>query len=130
MCWYLIAVSFLSLLIPSGWLQLSQNPKFYVKAGARFIRKFVQNGDWFKNDTPVISNRFGAMQYKATIIMYERFHFLCLVFFILTSIYALIHQQYVIALLVFLANMIYNVCPIILQQYNFSRLLNIGKRML
>jgi len=127
-CWWFIAVSFIGLMVPPKWLQLSHNPKFYERLGARFVRKFVQNGDYAKSDKRVISNKANAQLYSKTLLMYEKYHFLCLLFFLFTGLHAILLGKYLLAGLVFLANVVYNVYPMLLQQYNRARILKIVSR--
>ncbi|PAW95253.1 hypothetical protein CKK33_17800 [Mucilaginibacter sp. MD40] len=129
-----IAVSVAALIIPAKKLQLSYRSKFYEALGVRFIRRFVQNGDLANRRSRAkdpkykhIRNRGQAQAYKHTIAMYERFHLLCLVFFFLTAILAVFNGYYLLAALVIIGNVIYNILPILLQQYNKTRLLNISK---
>lgn len=129
-----IGVSLLSLLIPAKKLQLSYRSKFYEGIGVRFIRRFVQNGDWANRRSRAkdpqykhIRNRGQAQAYKRTIAMYERFHLLCLVLFFFTAILAVNNGYYLLAVLIIIGNIIYNACPVLLQQYNKTRLLNISK---
>ncbi|RYU90782.1 hypothetical protein EWM62_09055 [Mucilaginibacter terrigena] len=130
----LIFISFLSLVIPARLLQLSNNPKFYEGFGIKFIRKFVQNGELAnrllrKKDPQykLIKDKAHAAQYMRTIVMYERFHFLCFTFFLLTGVYAVISRQYAFFAIILIANVVYNVCPILLQQYNRTRVLRLYK---
>lgn len=125
--WWFIGVSMLSLIIPVSWLQLSSQPKFYEKAGVKFIRKFVQNGDYFKQKIRLISNYNTALKYRNTIYMYERYHFLCLVFFLQTCIHAIITERYLLSAIIWIANLVYNCCPLLLQQYNFARLAKLNR---
>jgi hypothetical protein len=126
-CWYFIGLSFVGLLIPAKWLQLSRNPKTYERLGAKLIRKFVQNGDYAKRGARVISNKSNALLYGKTILTYEKFHFLCLLFFLFTGIYAILFEQYLLAVLIFLANVIYNIYPMLLQQYNRARIFRLAR---
>jgi hypothetical protein len=129
-----IGVSVVSLLLPAKLLQLSNDPKLYEGLGVKFIRKLVQGGDYanklIRRKDPqykLIKNKASVAQYMRTIIMYERYHFLCFIFFLLTAAYALIHLHYGFFMLIILANIIYNVCPILLQQYNRARVLKLSK---
>ncbi|OOQ58183.1 glycosyl-4,4'-diaponeurosporenoate acyltransferase CrtO family protein [Mucilaginibacter pedocola] len=134
--WFYIfcSISIISLLIPARLLQLSNSPKFYEKLGVRVIRKFVQNGDLVKRISKntrqqlrVIKGRESAIGYSSTIVMYERYHFLCFVFFLLTTAFALFIGKIPIAIIILVANVIYNICPILLQQYNRARLTRLSK---
>jgi Glycosyl-4,4'-diaponeurosporenoate acyltransferase len=125
-CWWFISVSFLGLVVPAKWLQVSRDPKFYERLGTKLVRKFVQNGDYAKRGRRVVSNKTNAILYSKTILMYEKYHFLCLLFFLFTSIHAILFDQYLLAALIFLANVIYNIYPMLLQQYNRARILRIS----
>jgi hypothetical protein len=46
---------------------------------------------------------------------------LCLLFFSLTSVHAIIFKQYLLGIFIIIANVLYNVCPLLLQQYNRAR---------
>ena len=134
--WFYIfgGISIISLFLPARLLQISSNPKFYEDIGVRFIRKFVQDGDlvkrFIKKGKPqysIIKNKTNALSYGSTIVMYERYHFLCFVFFLLTAFYAVYTGKYSLGLIIIMANIVYNICPILLQQYNRARLLKLRK---
>lgn len=113
-------------------VQLSNNQKFYEKLGVKIIRKFVQNGDWMKSSSgkmynPAINNISKAKTYLKTINMYERFHWLCFIFFFFSSIYTICMGEIMLGFSIFLCNLIYNVTVICLQQYNKLRILNLLK---
>lgn len=76
----------------------------------------------------VISNQANARQYLSKIALQERYHYSCFVFFTLSAFSALVGGKIQMALLISIANVIYNVYPILLQQYNrlrIQRLLNL-----
>jgi len=135
MCYIFIGISVLSLLIPARILQISYQPKFYQTLFIKQIRKFVQNGDLvnglIRRSKPThrtIKAKADASRYLSTVVMYERFHFLCLIFFLLTTIYALTQAKFWLSFAVIIANVIYNICPILLQQYNRARVLKLTKK--
>ena len=114
--------------------QLNNSTAFYERLGVRFIQKFVQNGTYvnraIRKNNPeykLIKDRTQARQYLNTINMYERYHMLCFIFFALTFIHAFISQRYIAAVLILVVNVIYNVCPILIQQYNKLRVMRIFK---
>lgn len=116
-------------------IQLSRNAKFYERLGVRFIRKFVQHGDFATRLArkshpahPIIRQIVNPEGYLSTIAMYERFHFVCFAFFLLTSIVAMVQGRYLAALTIVMSNGVYNVCPILLQQFNRIRVLNLHRR--
>jgi hypothetical protein len=135
-CYVFIGISVVSLFLPAKLLQLSNQSKFYEKLGIKLIRKFVQNGDYIntflkKRDPQhkTIQGKAGAKSYINTVIVYERYHFVCFIFFLLTDFYAVKTAHYTLAFAILLANIIYNVCPILLQQYNRTRVTNIANRL-
>jgi hypothetical protein len=133
-CFIFIGISVVSQFLPVGQIQLSHNPRFYENFGVKFIRKFVQNGEFInrlirkaKPNYRIIKSKANAMQYMKTIKMNERYHFICFVFFSLTAMYALITSHYTLSMLVIIANIIYNIYPILLQQYNRARVSKLMK---
>jgi hypothetical protein len=124
-CYVFIAVAFISLTLPAKLLQLSNSVRLYEKLGIKFIRKFVQDGEFARRlqqkaqpGFRFIKDKRQAVAYLNTIRMYERFHILCFTFFMLTFIHSVCYHNYTLAAIIFLANIIYNVYPILLQQYN------------
>lgn len=133
-CFIFIGISVMSQLIPGRLLQLSTNPKWYEGLGVKFIRKFVQHGEYvnrmIRKTQPgygIIKHKANAAQYLKTIVMYERFHLICFILFLLTTIHSLINHYDVLAFLMLGANIIYNICPILLQQYNRARVLKLRR---
>jgi hypothetical protein len=131
----LIFISFLSLTVPARVLQLSSNPKFHERLGIKFIRKFVQNGEYAnrlirkrKPQYKLIKGKAHAASYMGTVKMYERYHFLCFIFFLLTDVFALLTREYGFFIIIFIANIIYNISPILLQQYNRARVFRVINR--
>jgi len=124
-----IFISLASAVIPSKYYQLSRRPKYYERLGVKKIRYFVQDGNWRwsgSKDKPapvkLIGSRSQAANYLKTVIMYERYHLICLIFFSLSGYHALIHNRVGLAIIITLSNVIYNVCPMLLQQYNRARI--------
>jgi len=104
-------------------LQLSKRPLFYKNTGVRGFQKFVQDGSWIRklnhdSKSVRVRNRADARNYLSTIAMYERYHFTCLIFFTETLIYGWDTRSWLWIAGVFVANLCYNIYPILLQQYN------------
>jgi hypothetical protein len=126
------AFSIVSGLVPERFfkrLQISRRPRFYEKSGVRTIRKFVQHGDLinrlYRQQSPgyKITGDVRRMKgYLKTIAMYERYHFMCCVFFLCTAIFGLSERRFLLALLIMVSNVLYNIFPIFLQQYNRIRI--------
>ncbi|TDB67086.1 glycosyl-4,4'-diaponeurosporenoate acyltransferase CrtO family protein [Arundinibacter roseus] len=108
--------------------QLSNQKKWYEKAGIKVFRKITQNGEWVyrlssekENTKRRVRLKANQQTYLRTIAMYERFHWIFLIFFLVSAGLAIWQRQWQIGLLVFLFNIPYNVYPILLQQYNKLR---------
>ncbi len=128
--WYIFsAIAILVAFLPKKnieKLDFFKYRKQYEKWGVKFIHRFVQDGHWanqFKKGSRVIKDVRQAKQYLTTIAMYERFHWMCFVFFLLSSIHAFIQGVIYLGCLMFLANIPYNVASLLLQQYNRLRII-------
>jgi|SRR5690606_5753097 len=131
--WYLfLLMSALPVLLPYKHIEaltFFDSPKPYEKLGVKTIRWFAQDGTWasgFKTDkgetTARIRSARQAQQYLATIAMYERFHWMCLIFFFLSSVHAFAQSEITLGILITLANVPFNWGSVILQQYNKLRI--------
>ncbi|MFC3198067.1 hypothetical protein ACFOET_10645 [Parapedobacter deserti] len=112
-------------------LRIYKNKKSYEKWRLKTFRKFVQEGDhsWAtKTRTRSISNPLKAKQYLGKIDMYERFHWCCLIFFLLSSLHCFLHDRGTYGILITVANVVFNIPTILLQQYNRLRIEGLMKR--
>lgn len=130
-----IVVSMFAYNIPAGWvsfLTLSSNRRIYEMIGIRAMRWLVQDGMFVSR----VNRRLGkkhrrisgigsARAYLTTIAVQERFHYSCFVFFALSTASALRSGQLHLAVSIMLCNIVYNVFPILLQQYNRLRIKNL-----
>jgi magnesium-transporting ATPase (P-type) len=127
-----IALSILTAVTPRRWLSaltLSKNRKVYERIGVKILLFFVQNGTLvnriqrkYNKKSGIIHNRIQAKNYLKTIAIQERFHYSCFTLFLLTTISACATGKPGMALLILLCNVLYNVYPILLQQYNRLRI--------
>jgi len=124
-----IIISLMSAVVPSKYYQLSRRSKYYERLGVKKIRFFVQDGNWrwsVSKDKQaaikLIGSRSQAAKYLKTVKMYERYHLICLVFFSLSGYHAFAHNRIGLAIIITLSNVVYNVCPMLLQQYNRVRI--------
>ena len=131
--WYIfLIIAFLVAFLPKKIIEnlnFFQNRRQYEKWGVKFIQQFVQDGrwaNWFNKSSRMIKDARQATQYLSTIAMNERFHWMCFVFFMLSSIYAFTQGIILLGFLMFLANIPYNVASLLLQQYNKLRILKIA----
>lgn len=131
-------ISCIVIFLPNSLLnkiQLSQSTKAYTKIGIRFIKKYTQDGDrvnqLIKNQHPqykYVENKRAIQKLIGKSYMQEKFHYIVFVFFICLMIYAIAEKLIGWAIFISIANIIYNLYPIILQQYNRIRINSILKR--
>jgi len=112
--------------------KLSRHLSFYEKMGVKVVKKFVQDGDLVnkvssKGKTKAGTKREQLTKHLSNITMYEKYHILCLVFFTLTTIHALVEGRILIAVGIMISNVFYNFYPVALQQYNRAKILRIFK---
>jgi len=136
--YFFIAISLLSGFLPASFyyaMQLGKTTSVYKKIGIRFIKKFTQDGDFvnrlirskFPEYRLVDSKSSVKRQFKKAFLN-ERFHFIMLSFFLLTTFYALVHGYIWWVVILTVTNIIYNIYPIFLQQYLRIRLMELMKR--
>lgn len=122
-----LVVSLLPVLVPARYfnlLQISRRRRFYESLSIKSLLSWTQDGRLVstlakrKNQHTRASHK----NYKSKIAMYEKYHMICLVFFLVNFVYAIYQQAFLISLLIFITNIIYNVIPILIQQYNKLRL--------
>ncbi|SFQ35579.1 hypothetical protein [Hymenobacter arizonensis] len=122
-----LAISLLAYAVPTSWFgywQLSRRPAMYRKLGVALVNRVTQNGDLVRR---LIRRRYPAYRHVAsraalaalvrTTYHQERFHLVLFLFFGLTSLHAVAHEQVGWCALLLLTNVAYNVYPMWLQQY-------------
>jgi hypothetical protein len=122
-----LAVMFLPLRIIS-LLQLGRSTDVYRRIGIIWVRKLAQDGDLVNRlvrkrypGYRVIWDTQGLTRYIAKTLMFEKFHLSSLVFLLLAAVKALADHHLVWGILILVNNVLYNVYPIFLQQYNRIR---------
>jgi hypothetical protein len=136
--YFFIAISLLSGFLPASFyyaMQLGRTTTVYKKIGIRFIKKFTQDGDFVNRlirskfpEYKLVENKSSAKKQLKKAFLNERFHFIMLSFFLLTTFYAFIHGHIWWAVILTINNLIYNIYPIFLQQYLRIRLMELMKR--
>ncbi|MFD2935120.1 glycosyl-4,4'-diaponeurosporenoate acyltransferase CrtO family protein [Spirosoma flavum] len=134
-----LSISFLPFLVPNGLfdrIQPSSSAGFYTRLGIRTIRKYTQDGDlinqWLKRKFPGYSptKRGSLQQHVGKSYINEKFHVGCFLFFLLSSLYAFHQGCWGWVAIILISNLMYNVYPILLQQYNRIRLTQLIQRRL
>jgi uncharacterized membrane protein YedE/YeeE len=134
------AISFGLGLLPVSFLQRIQLGKTtapYKKAGIRLIRKYSQDGDiingLLRKKFPgykVMPNNDSIKKYIKRTWMYERFHLMALFFMLFIAIAAVVQGLIGWALAITCNNILYNLYPMWLQQYNRLRVQQIRKKII
>ena len=133
--WILIfsAISLMPVFFPKSFFklfQLGNNISAYKKSGVVFFNRFTQNGAIMNKIIRKKYPNYKAISGKSEMIrkvflrtfLFEKFHFLLLVFFLFTTIFAIAHGFFRWAFLITVCNVAYNIFPILLQQYIRLRL--------
>ncbi len=127
-----LGASLLMFILPNKvyeYVQLSNSKKFYRVLGIPCFQRYTQQGlfaqklinyiNGNQTNSPTPRN---VSQLKSQIRNFESFHYVCFIFFTLTNVYALYHGEVFLSLIIFLTNVLYNIIPILIQQYNRIRL--------
>lgn len=135
------SISFLTVFIPNSFLgiiSIGKTTAVYKKIGVNFIGKFTQNGSVINKlirkkhpDYRVLSP--GRQSFTRVIrqtYFFEKFHLLLFVFFTLAAVHALLEDYIMWVIILFVTNLVYNVYPVLLQQYIRLKLGAAGKRII
>ena len=129
-----LAVSFASIFIPLRCFRFAKDRKSYERAGILIAGQLVQNGGLVnrirrRHDPGFRVIRMASMtKFLRESVVYERYHLICLFFFLGSAIDAIVRGVYMTGLLIVLSNVIYNVYPVLLQQYYRLRVDGISAR--
>lgn len=120
------------LLLPeSVWrrFQITRDKVFYERLGVRAAQALTQNGKLINQISgpsgkrgKVIKRRSDLAIFRRQIAVYERYHLFGFVFFLSTMVTAIAKSQFGLATLILVSNIIYNVYPLLIQQYNRLRM--------
>lgn len=128
-----LGISMVPVFFPKSFfdkIQLSRKASFYKKIGVKHINRFAQNGALvnriLKKKYPgfkVVSGSSASVkkQYYQT-YFFEKFHFSLFLFFMIVTVYGVIHGQFYWVLMLIVSNLFYNIYPNLLQQYIRVRL--------
>ncbi|MRG48471.1 hypothetical protein GFS24_25370 [Chitinophaga sp. SYP-B3965] len=126
MVFVFLGISVAGAFLPLRLFQLGNDTRIYKKIGIVYIRRYAQDGDVINK---LIRKRFPdykvilrPQHYISRSYMNERFHLLLLVFFLLLTGHALWNGAPGWALLFVFSNVMYNLYPMFLQQYNRIRI--------
>lgn len=120
--------SLLALLLPGSIvykMQLAQSTKIYKRLGVPLVNKFSQNGSFiqglikrrFPKYRILAPSRSSVPQLLRQTILFEKFHFATALFFVLITLLALFKHLLNWAVGLTVINLVYNIYPILFQQY-------------
>jgi len=123
-----IAASVIPVFFPNSFfdrIQVGRTTRIYKRLGVGFVNKLAQNGTIinhlvrkkFPNHKMIIYQRSSIGKLLQQTYMFEKFHFIMLVFFILITLHALVKKNFWWATIVSASNVVYNIYPNLLQQY-------------
>lgn len=130
--WLSITVSLPLLAVPEKVclkLQLSNSREFYERLGVKLAQSLSQNGKFVNAlikrtghaEHYVVRTRNDLRRYRTQILGYQRFHVACLLFFFISMMRALILGAFDFFIGILIMNVVYNVYPLLIQQYNTLR---------
>lgn len=128
-----LAISLLLAMLPIRFFKIGLSRQNLEKIGVRLVGYVVQNGKLIKRLAPKKgkSNKFVYVTeleiFNRRSVMYERFHISCFFFFLISMFMALIAQRFLLSAFLLIANILYNILPVLLQQYYRLRVQDIQK---
>lgn len=111
------------------FLQISKDRKMFEFLGIKFFQAFAQNGRIVNKILRKQNSNFNDSKIRETarrpesqIVIYEQYYLSCFLFFIISLVYAILKNEILLAILLCAANLIYNIIPLLIQQYNKIRI--------
>jgi hypothetical protein len=106
-------------------IQLGRTTRIYKRVGVGIVNKIAQNGTIinhlvrkkFPGYKMIVHQRSSIKKILQQTYMFEKFHFIIFVFFILITSYALVKSNFWWAIVISITNLLYNIYPNLLQQY-------------
>ena len=106
-------------------IQLGRTTRIYKRVGVGIVNKIAQNGTiinrLIKKKFPgykmILYERSSIHKLLQQTYLFEKFHFIMFVFFILITAYALVKNDLWWVVIISITNLLYNVYPNLLQQY-------------
>lgn len=123
-----IAVSVIPGFFPNSFynrIQLGRTTRIYKQLGVGIVNKLAQNGaiinhllrKKFPGYKMIDRQRSSIDKLLQQTYMFEKFHFIMFVFFILITVHALAKDHFWWAIIISVTNVLYNIYPNLLQQY-------------
>ena len=106
-------------------IQVGRTTRIYKRLGVGFVNKLAQNGTiinrLIKKKFPgykmILYERSSIHKLLQQTYLFEKFHFIMFLFFILVTFYAFLKGHFLWAIVISITNVLYNIYPNFLQQY-------------
>jgi hypothetical protein len=138
-CALFMSVALVALILPDRYYQarsFERSGRLYEWLGVRWYKRFMLEGDFvmqrirrFIPDYKVIAGRRDLEGFALRTRKSEQGHLLWMLVAVPALVYALLRDWWLIALWLFLGNLVINVYPIMLQRYNRARIQQILVRI-
>jgi len=128
-----LGISLLLAMLPIRFFQIGLSRQNLEKMGIHLVGYIVQDGKFINRliRTKGLNNKFVYIHNREGFIrrsvMYERYHLCCFFFFLISLFLALFGQNFMLSTFLLIANILYNILPILLQQYYRLRVQDIKK---
>jgi hypothetical protein len=106
-------------------IQVGRTTRIYKRLGVGLVNQLAQNGaiinhlvrKKFPGYKAIGNQQTSIDKFLQQTYMFEKFHFIMFVFFVLITVYALVKNHFWWAVIISTTNLLYNVYPNLLQQY-------------
>ena len=128
-----LGISLLLAMLPIRFFQIGLSRQNLEKMGIHLVGYLVQDGKFINRLTRKkdLNNKFVHLHkregFNRRSLMYERYHLCCFFFFFISLLLALFAQNFMLSTFLLIANILYNILPILLQQYYRLRVQDIKK---
>ena len=129
--WVSSTLAILLMALPGNFyrrFQISKSPQYYERLGVLVINKITQHGHWINGLVRRIQPGARMQQLRsikamqANMEMFEKFHFGCFFMFFSCMVHAALIPAWTWCLFFLVSNVLFNVYPILIQQYLRIRL--------
>ncbi|MGB4773288.1 MAG: hypothetical protein WBP58_17620 [Chitinophagaceae bacterium] len=129
--WVCSTIAVLLMMVPGRvykFFQLSSDPRYYERLGVLVINNITQHGQWVNGLIRKIQpgtrmhHLRSAKTIRANMEMFEKFHYGCLFMFTSCMVHAVLNSAWGWSLFFVVSNLLFNIYPILIQQYLRIRL--------
>lgn len=128
-----LGISLLLAMLPIRVFRIGLSRQTLEKMVIHFVGYVVQDGKYInrrvrkKRQNNIFIYGAKRESFNRRSVMYERYHLCCFFFFLVSAFLALFAQRFMLSAFLLIANILYNIFPILLQQYYRLRVQGIQK---